>query len=657
MISVGHAAGMISPKAFLYDQGLGVDPKLERFSVVIVDLGEARGDESAGSRDCRVDGRGDQGLREGDERGGRGFNGQGHLGLPGDHGSGGYRGLSSDRASRMDANSPAELMGQAPNTTSGRLVEFDLILGLMKRLMGSDAREDLRLVVVAQTVWQVKSLKDFLPQPVAIVAGPDKQNPVHVAYLRNPTSDYLASASSTIEFIVASQDPGDVLVILPNQDDCETLVRDLIEVKLPGVTCIVALRKGSNERDCRAVVSALSSSSSSSSGRKIVVATSLVDYSFAIPGIHFVIDSLLSRDVWYDAKSGLMASITRPISKARADQRTARAGWAGAGKCFRLCPESIYRIKLLKHDEPEIVRTDLVDVIVCLKRFGVRDVLDFPFPSLPSADAFVQAFEVLHALGVLNDDAQLTLEGEAVSCLPLPCRLAKMLISARWGSAQLQNDVLDLVSILATGHGDAALAMLTNAAANTLQSYGAREGDHVSLLNLFRASDLQGAHVMKFELRESIRSTRSILRRVLSTLHLEEGAYKTGASKKMASQKREFCVDGATGLLRCLVSGFFSNIAKLKSDGTYKMTLDGRSIRVHPSSVLSRFGAPPEWICFQQAVLTESAEYESRNTGLRLRQRVDNEDDHVVFVRFASAIDPRWLATIAPHVYETKREL
>lgn len=55
----------------------------------------------------------------------------------------------------------------------------------------------------------------------------------------------------------------------------------------------------------------------------------------------------------------------------------------------------------------------------------------------------------------------------------------------------------------------------------------------------------------------------------------------------------------SVGLLaRCLVTGFFANVAKLSPDGHYRTVRDGTVIAIHPSSVLAHFGSPPEWILF-----------------------------------------------------------
>ncbi|CAN0405144.1 unnamed protein product [Hapterophycus canaliculatus] len=82
---------------------------------------------------------------------------------------------------------------------------------------------------------------------------------------------------------------------------------------------------------------------------------------------------------------------------------------------------------------------------------------------------------------------------------------------------------------------------------------------------------------------------------------------------------------------RCLVAGFFANVAKLSPDGRYRTVRDSTVIAIHPSSVLAHFGSPPEWILFNEISKTSQ-----------------------LFARDVSVVDPRWLIELAPHFYEIR---
>ena len=56
------------------------------------------------------------------------------------------------------------------------------------------------------------------------------------------------------------------------------------------------------------------------------------------------------------------------------------------------------------------------------------------------------------------------------------------------------------------------------------------------------------------------------------------------------------CGDDGAALRRCIVAGFFANAAQANPDGSYRTLKDGRCVRLHPNSVLARFGETPEWV-------------------------------------------------------------
>lgn len=83
--------------------------------------------------------------------------------------------------------------------------------------------------------------------------------------------------------------------------------------------------------------------------------------------------------------------------------------------------------------------------------------------------------------------------------------------------------------------------------------------------------------------------------------------------------QRTFLLVLRTRFRRCLVAGFFANVAKLSPDGRYRTVRDSTVVAIHPSSVLAHFGSPPEWILFNEISKTSQ-----------------------LFARDVSVIDPRY---------------
>lgn len=82
--------------------------------------------------------------------------------------------------------------------------------------------------------------------------------------------------------------------------------------------------------------------------RLCVVATNVAETSLTIPGIRYVVDTGLMKDMVFDKTTGVSSFEIRWTSKASADQRAGRAGRTSAGHCYRLFSSAIYQ-----HDFPQ----------------------------------------------------------------------------------------------------------------------------------------------------------------------------------------------------------------------------------------------------------------------------------------------------------------
>lgn len=111
--------------------------------------------------------------------------------------------------------------------------------------------------------------------------------------------------------------------------------------------------------------------------RKIIVSTNIAESSVTIPGVVFVIDTMMQKTKFYDYDRNYELLVITPISKQSATQRAGRAGRIQNGECYRLCTEEDYEAKLFEHSLPEILRSNIADFIVKIKSLGVRDITSF----------------------------------------------------------------------------------------------------------------------------------------------------------------------------------------------------------------------------------------------------------------------------------------
>ena len=114
-------------------------------------------------------------------------------------------------------------------------------------------------------------------------------------------------------------------------------------------------------------------------GRKIVVSTNIAETSLTIDGIVYVIDPGFAKQKVYNPRVRVESLLVSPISKASAHQRSGRAGRTQPGKCFRLYTEKSFQNDLQPQTYPEILRSNLANTVLTLKKLGIDDLVHFDF--------------------------------------------------------------------------------------------------------------------------------------------------------------------------------------------------------------------------------------------------------------------------------------
>ena len=183
--------------------------------------------------------------------------------------------------------------------------------------------------------------------------------------------------------------------------------------------------------------------------RKVILATSIAQTSLTLEGVRVVIDSGLSRVPRWDPGAGLTRLATVRASRASIDQRRGRAGRTEPGVCWRLWDEAETR-GLPAFDRPEILETDLARLALDLARWGAGEGAELALLDHPPAAAMKEARRLLVELGVLDDAGQLTTHGQAITTLPLPPRLAHMILV---GAVDGQARRASLIAVLLTEQG------------------------------------------------------------------------------------------------------------------------------------------------------------------------------------------------------------
>ena len=191
--------------------------------------------------------------------------------------------------------------------------------------------------------------------------------------------------------------------------------------------------------------------------RKLVLATSIAETSLTLDGVRIVVDSGLARRPRYDRAAGLTRLVTERASQAAVAQRAGRAGRQAPGRVYRLW-EAAATQSLPPFNPPEIMEADLSGLLLDCAIWGVGDPRSLRWLDPPASAALDEARQRLLALGAIGEDGRPTAHGRAVAALPLPPRLAHMLIEADargWGDTAAEAAVL--ISERGLGGNDADL--------------------------------------------------------------------------------------------------------------------------------------------------------------------------------------------------------
>ncbi|ONM28500.1 putative pre-mRNA-splicing factor ATP-dependent RNA helicase DEAH9 [Zea mays] len=358
--------------------------------------------------------------------------------------------------------------------------------------------------------WRKNSLlgsSDNLPSPEpAVLSVEGKGYTVEIHYVEEPVSDYLQATVNTVLLIhekarfFMQEPPGDILVFLTGQDDIEAAVKLLNEeIQHLGRHYLVGQREAPDlslvsDQLPPAIMRGLEDlifAPTSKGKRKVVLSTNIAETSLTLEGVVYVVDSGFSKQKCYNPISDIESLVVAPISKASARQRAGRAGRVRPGKCFRIYTEEYYLTEMQSEGIPEMQRSNLVSCIIQLKALGIDNILGFDWPASPSPEAMIRALEVLFSLGILDEDAKLTVPiGFQVAEIPLDPMISKMILSAN--DFGCSDEILTIASFLSVQSVWVSVRGVKKEFDEAKLRFAAAEGDHVTFLNIYKGFHQSG---------------------------------------------------------------------------------------------------------------------------------------------------------------------
>jgi ATP-dependent helicase HrpB len=296
-------------------------------------------------------------------------------------------------------------------------------------------RPDLRLVAMSATLDGARFAALMGGAPVIESAG--RAYPIELVHLGRATEKKIEDEMAAAIRRALAGSEGSLLAFLPGVAEIERTAERL--ERLPADTDLHRLHGSLDPAAQRAAIAA-----PPPGRRKLVLATSIAETSLTLDGVRIVVDSGLARRPRYDRAAGLTRLVTERASQAAVTQRAGRAGRQGPGTVYRLWEEAATQ-SLPRFDPPEILEADLSALLLDCAIWGVTDPRRLGWLDPPPAAAIDEARRRLLSLGALDEAGRPTAHGQAIAGLPLPPRLAHMLIAADtrgWGATAAEVAVL-----------------------------------------------------------------------------------------------------------------------------------------------------------------------------------------------------------------------
>nr|BAS01471.1 putative ATP-dependent RNA helicase CDC28 [Lotharella vacuolata] len=495
-----------------------------------------------------------------------------------------------------------------------RSVYTDILFSLLKDIVFY--RKNFKLLISSATINIYKFSKFFSNAPLFRIPG--RLYSVTIFYSKKPHLDYLDSIVKSIMQLHISKVSGDILSFLTGQEDIEIAI-EILKKKFKFNTKIFSKIKLfplysnlSNENQNRTF------QIFGSSFRKVILATNIAETSITIPGIKYVIDAGLCKLKCFNPLNRVDSLLVTPISKISALQRSGRAGRTEKGESFRLYTYNTF-LKTLENEQiPEIQRSNIDSLILMLKCLGVNNLIEFEFLDNPTTETISLSLGQLYLLGSINSKGQLTKTGKSMSEIPMTPNLAKILLSSEF--YECSEDIVIICSILSLESRifiyPKKNTPLFKYVFKKFNSYP--RSDHISLLNVFKEwiynnFSMKWAYDNFIDIRILIKA-KLVYEQFLILLSRLTIAVIPNKIKKNNS------------IIKCLCTGLFMNVAKLKIKNTCLIINNSLKMRIHPSSSMIDFVT--DWVIFQEIIFT-----------------------NIEFINIVSEVKIEWVIEIAPLYY------
>ena len=419
-----------------------------------------------------------------------------------------------------------------------RSLNIDFLLGYIKKLLPK--RLDLKVIITSATI-NTKRFSEFFNQaPVMEVSG--QTYPVEIRYRspvyalesdenpsqnqaqnqtqnhsqnkdkknenNNPIQEQIIDINQAIVLAVnelifpdssnASQRvgaQGDILVFLSGEKEIREAHKELRQHHYHDTEIIPLYARLSQAEQSRIF--------KAHNGRRIILSTNIAETSLTIPGIRYVIDTGLAKISRYSVHSKIQRLPVERISQASAAQRSGRCGRVSAGIAIRLYDEVDFQLRS-EFTEPEILRTNLAQVILQMLILNLGKIELFPFIEAPQQKQINDGLLLLKQLGAIHNNAKeqlsLTAIGHKIAHLSIDPRLARVVIEAI--DKNVLPEILVITSALSCQDPRERPSNARQQADEKHQRFSDKRSDFISFINLWCDIQLQKKHLSQNKFRK-----------------------------------------------------------------------------------------------------------------------------------------------------------
>ncbi|KAI8847711.1 Pre-mRNA-splicing factor ATP-dependent RNA helicase [Chytridium lagenaria] len=268
---------------------------------------------------------------------------------------------------------------------------------------------------------------------------------------------------------------------------------------------------------------------------------------------------------------------------------------------------------------PEILRSNLGNVVLQLLRLGIDDLVHFDFMDPPAPETLMRALELLNALEAINDDVKLTDIGKQMAEFAVDPELSRTLITSP--KYKCSNEILSIIAMLSVPNCFVRPNDQRKQADEAKANFNHVDGDHLTMLNVF--------HAFKENDEDQKWCYRNYLnyRSLKSADNVREQLKRAMERNKIPLLSMDFDDKKYyTNIRYALANGFFMQVAHLERAGHYLTVKDDQIVQLHPSCCLE---SKPEWVIYNEFVLT------TKN-----------------YIRTVTDIKGEWLLEISPTYYD-----